>query len=156
MKKTVILACILGFVFSCNKDNFNGRLGEDEYFVFGTTYSECNGNCVRLYKIENKQLFEDNVEQGHSADPLFQTDPLSNDKYKLAKELWKEFPDKLLQSEERKYGCPDCYDQGSIVVQLEFNDTIEKWGFSTNSDDLEGVVREYQIVIKSVLDELSQ
>ena len=114
----LLLIVILTATTSCKKDSFMLELAPTDYLIFGEYFGECIGNCVTLYKIEDGQLYLDDVDYGPPTEIPFLEAPLAPEKYEAARNIVDFFPNELLQSDRRRYGCPDCHDQGGIYLEL--------------------------------------
>ncbi|MGB0929904.1 MAG: hypothetical protein ACPGVB_03960 [Chitinophagales bacterium] len=127
----------------------------DDYLIFGTIYGECIGEeCVTLYKIQNSQIFEDNTEFVALGEIPFSETPLPQSKFNIAQELLVVFPSKLLTSEERTYGCPDCHDQGTVYIELEEEDIKTIWRIDTDDIDGSPAVTEFKNKVLEIIEEL--
>ena len=128
MKKLcTLLVALLVLLLSCNKEGFDGNLNSNEYLIFGKFYSECVGNCVNLYKIEDQKLYRDDLNWGLPDEIPFQSKALDSAKFEIAKILIEAFPTALLKSNKRRYGCPDCADQGGFYIELKENGERNIW-----------------------------
>ena len=116
--------------FTCNRDS----AGEGETFSFGISHCMCPSGCVKNFQIRNKQLFADKMEK--CSDPQqYESTPLPNDKYQLAKSLLENFPAYLLGNPDKTFGCPDCLDQGSINIELKDNTgRVRYWHIDTREN----------------------
>ena len=120
MKKIILTALVLVVLTSCRKAIIYG-----DYFIFGVSYSECEGNCVNYFMIKKEQLYPDNM-TNFGEKLKFKNRKLSEDKYKVAKQLVEKFPEFLKNSSSATFGCPDCRDQGAYYIQLKENSKIKK------------------------------
>ena len=139
---------------SCSKEEFDGKLNSNESLIFGKYYFECGGNCVRLFKIENQKLFEDDLDWGLPEEIPFQPDALENSKFEIAKILIEEFPNELLKDSKRKYGCPDCGDQGGFYIELNAAGDRNVWLIDTWDDEQSQTIINYKNRIAQVLRDL--
>ncbi len=75
MKKIILTVLILVVLTSCKKTSLSG-----DHFIFGSSYSECGGNCVNYFIIKKDQLYPDDMT--NALDKLrFKNQKLSQDKY---------------------------------------------------------------------------
>lgn len=122
MKKMILLCAAALLTFGCRKEKCGCAPppgGDFEYFIFGTAYGECAGDCARIYKLQGSQLFaDDGLEYLTSAQVNFQSNALSSDKVALATALWEKFPNDLLDQPSGNIGCPDCRDQGTAFIKV--------------------------------------
>ena len=126
MKKICfLLPTIFVFVYSCSKDS-EIKLSDNNYLVFGHFYGECFGEgCVETFKLTNTKVYED-ILDSYSGDDFSFTE-LENDKFEQVKDLIDYFPEELLLVTETHIGCPDCADQGGILIQLVNGDNVRSW-----------------------------
>lgn len=124
MKKILILlAATLALCSGCEKECGCAPppdSGDFEYFIFGTAYGECVGDCAKIFQLEGGKLFADDVvEHLTSENVTFQTTSLSAEKVAIAAELSQQFPAALLDEANGQIGCPDCRDQGQMFVKVK-------------------------------------
>lgn len=137
---------------SCNKDTvFPDRY---DYFIFGEYYCECFGNCSIVYQIIDETVLPSNDSSCTPEQHTFGNTPLSNSKYEIAKELIDEFPEELLTSDENRYGCPDCYDQGAYYIELKSSKIARSWRIDRTIDELPDFLKAYAQTIESTIDEM--
>ena len=137
MKKTLIIiaaaAALLGF--GCKKEICGCApppgSGDFEYFIFGTAYGECSGDCAKIFRLEGGKLFaDDGLEYFIYKDEVpFQTTSLSAEKVDIAAELSQQFPMALLEEANGSIGCPDCRDQGMVFVKVKTADGQVRFWF---------------------------
>jgi len=151
LKFTFLLSLLWG---SCTKEEFDGQLNAGEYLTFGKYHFECGGNCTNLFKIEKGQLFQDDLDWGLLDEIPFQSVPLDNSKFEIAKILIEEFPNDLLESGKRKYGCPDCVDQGGFYVELKDGGERNIWLIDVLDDEQNQSIINYKLKIDEILKEL--
>jgi hypothetical protein len=152
--KTILLFLMVPLLsFTCNKEKTEAALPAIESLSFGTAYCLCTTNCVSLYLISNQQLFAGTMTKCN--DPKqYQTVPMLNDKYLLAKPLLDNFPAYLQNNPNKTFGCPDCLDQGGIHLEIkEINGTVKFWHIDTNVANQPVEIREY---IKQLINVLGQ
>jgi hypothetical protein len=112
---------------SCSDDN---ELSQNDFFIFGTTYGFCFGNCTHLYKYENDQVFADEMDRFELENLVFSNEN-QPEIVSIAEELLDQFPSELLNSTEERYGCPDCHDQGTIFLQRKIGQDVQSWYLDT-------------------------
>jgi len=132
MKKMLVLAAFAALLGSgCEKEcgcepppNNN----DFEYFIFGTAYGMCMGDCAKLFKLEDGKLYADDVvEHLTNENVTFQNTALTADKATLAAELRTKVPAALFSETSDRIGCPDCYDQGTIFVKIKTDGKEQFW-----------------------------
>ena len=128
MKKGILILSSALIMFSaCKKD-----IASPETFTFGRFCGFCRGDCAKVYKLENNQLFADNTTIGNPSTPLlFQTTPLSDDKRLIAKQLSDALPTQLLSETAERIGCPDCADQCGYLIVWTQNGETKRWFIDT-------------------------
>lgn len=152
MKKFGI--CLIGIIMltlACDKVGFDGKLDSDEYLIFGKYFSECGGNCVTMFMIRNQQLFPDELDWGLPQVIPFSDIPLDPMKFAIAIPLVKSFPNALFESSKRKYGCPDCADQGGFYIRLSTGGNTNTWLIDTRDDEQNKAIIDYKKKIDQVL-----
>ena len=135
MKKTLILlAATLALCSGCEKEC--GCVpppdsGDFEYFIFGTAYGMCIGDCAKIFQLEGQNLFpDDGLERMiHKDDVPFQTTSLPAEKVAIAAELSQQFPLALLDEANGQVGCPDCRDQGTTFIKIKTADGQVRFWF---------------------------
>jgi len=128
----------------------------DDSFVFGKYFGFCMGEqCTNLYKIQDGRVFADAMERlMHPDDLVFQSEPLSNEKYQLAKAILDAFPEELLAETAETIGCPDCADQGGYFIELKTNYETRRWYLDNFKDNLPPYLKTYAKQIDEALAEL--
>lgn len=147
----VVLLTVLA---ACDTDAFNGKLGSGDYLVFGKYHGFCVGDCTVLYKLENDQLYADDLDHGIEQPIPFMPTPMDMAKHALAKHLLSAFPNALLNTDKRTFGCPDCSDQGGYYVELKLDGEINIWNIDTFDADQSQIIIDYKQAIQEVLDQL--
>ncbi|MCX6146831.1 MAG: hypothetical protein NTW25_06210 [Candidatus Kapabacteria bacterium] len=85
----------------------------------------------------------------------FSSVPLSNDKYLLAKSLLDSLPQYLTNNPNITIGCPDCTDQGKILIEIKSNGVITYWNIDTNTKDYPKEIESYITKLKKIVEELN-
>ncbi|MDX1910904.1 MAG: hypothetical protein SFV22_05430 [Saprospiraceae bacterium] len=135
LKRSLLFIPLL--LLSCRHEP-ETRLVELDYLIFGHSYGECAGEtCVEIFQLRDGVLYEDTSLFIQSN--AYQFTPLDNDKYLLVKDLPEYLPTQLLQSESATFGCPDCGDQGALIIQISENGQEKTWFI----DQFKGEVPEY-------------
>lgn len=133
MKKSLFLLLVL--FLGCKKDPV-AKFAPD-YVIFGTSYGECGGDCARLFKLENQNLYpDDGIEylMQNGGDIPFMTQSLPADKVALAESLKNQIPASLLDEPEEVLGCPDCRDQGTVYIETKTGDQVSRWYIDPDLD----------------------
>lgn len=142
---------------ACNKDELECSSLTNDYLIFGKFYSECGGNCVILFKITEKELFEDELTEGFPPTIptlLFKSTPLNASKFQIAKVLKAQLPAELLQANQNQFGCPDCGDQGGFYVEWYSNGERKIWTIDTWEREQPTYLIPYTRKIEEVMQQL--
>lgn len=133
--KKIVLSLILSFaLFSCD-DSEPVTLHNDNYLIFGHFYGMCFGEgCVETFKLTETALFEDTIDDYTGQNLQFVS--LSNDQFELVKDLFRFFPNALLQEKETVIGCPDCADGGGLLIQYKSNGIVRSWRIDQNKNNV--------------------
>ncbi len=159
MKYLISLSLCLFLIFSqtgCKENDIPDPPIEEseDYLIFGTIYGECMSNCITLYKIQNSQLFEDDADFNVLGEIPFSETPLPQTKYNTAQELLVVFPEELLTSELRTYGCPDCVDQGRVYIALKEGEEETIWNIDTDDIEDHPTITDFKNKVLEVMDKL--
>ncbi len=149
----ILLFSTLLVVASC-ADKENLPSVDEDYLAFGTYYGECFGNCTQFYLIEDGEIYADDIEIGVPGELVFQSEPLAPDKYDIAVELVSGFPSDLLASDKRTYGCPDCADQGGIMLETRVDGEVTRWHIDTQDVDQSQQIIDYKTRLLEIMAEL--
>jgi len=147
--KLISFTVFILMVTCCTKRD----LADIEYFTFGTAYGECSGNCAIFFMIKDNNLYPDDFDY-YSGTLSFKNEPLSDEKYNLAKRLVDDFPDYLLKNVDKTFGCPDCADQGGIHIEIKNNGKISSWHIDTSVANQPLEIREYVQNLVSIIESL--
>lgn len=154
MKYLLLCFFPLLFLLSCDDDEQLTTNSKEDYLIFGRYGFQCFGNCITVYKLQAGQLFADDLEYGFPEADDFQTTPLSDTQFQIAEVLSDEFPEELLETEQRIFGCPDCADQGGFYLSLKRNGTVTTWQIDTDDVDQTPGILAYKARIAEVLEAL--
>lgn len=120
----ILILSFIGF-YSCEKTDLSSN-PDNEYLIFGHYYGECFGEgCIENFKLTKDNLFED--ENDYYNQTEFSFNELSNEKFELVKDLIDDFPSQLLEESEMTFGCPDCADQGGLLIGYSEKDDVQYW-----------------------------
>ncbi len=142
--KKLLCCCLISVLFiTCKKEN-ETQTSPVKYlsFVFGTNYNYCVSNCARLFLLAEEKIYP-GVTNRLTTPFQFSNTPLSNDKYLLTKELTEKFPNYLLEHPNSTIGCPDCTDQGTIIIEMMHSGVKQSWQIDTDLTKLPAEIRSY-------------
>ena len=122
--KDALLVALLSLTSSCSPDELQET---DSYLIFGHFYGKCLGEqCVETFKLTDTQLFEDSRDDFTGTE--FSFDRLLGDAlFQEVKDLRDALPKELLQSPSGTFGCPNCADQGGLLVQYVEKGSVKTW-----------------------------
>lgn len=148
MKLTVVLALLFVLsISSCEKNNLDPEVS----LIFGEAYGFCAGDCAHFYLINDHHIYKDNMDRFETEQPTFETTPLQDGDFKLAKSLLDDFPPFLLGKPFETFGCPDCADQGGIHIFYSNSTASFFWHIDTNVDNQPVEIREYLAHMRDVV-----
>ncbi|MBJ2176493.1 hypothetical protein JBL43_19745 [Aureibaculum sp. A20] len=135
MKKLFLLLFAIGGLISCNNDDDNIEINEQNFLIFGHFYGECFGEgCVETFKLTDKKLYEDTLDDYSGQNLEFIA--LENDKFEDVKNLGDFFPNQLLNESETVFGCPDCADGGGLFIQYSENGNVKSWRIDQDKNNV--------------------
>lgn len=149
--RLVILLLILALISGCEKEY---EPESDGSLVFGVAYGFCVGDCAHFFQIKDGALFKDKIERYVGEDLAFESTPLSNDKYILAKPLVRDFPKYLKEHPNKTIGCPDCADQGGYHLILQTESESQYWHIDTSTGSQPDEIKAYMEKVRTVLEQL--
>ena len=156
MQKFLFLLVSIFILNSCDKDQ-ESELTNDDFLIIGLTYGECGGDCSHLYKLEEGELFADTEELwwNQSDDPDFSSTAMVN-ATALAEieQLVTDFPEFLIQTEEKTFGCPDCGDWGALHVFKKVNGEQRYWTLDNQLESNPEEIQDWAKRIQTLIYEL--
>lgn len=153
MKNMLLIFALFLFLVSCKDKDNTSEPSQTEYFIFGTGFGKCVGNCSHFFQINNGKIYPDDMLSAYTQ-MKFSITPLSNDKYLLAKSLLDSLPQYLINNPNTTIGCPDCADQGKIYIELKSNGVIINWNIDTDSNIYPKEIQSYIAKLKKIVDQL--
>jgi hypothetical protein len=132
--KIIAFFCLLLLFNACEKEHT--CVTQDDVFVFGTGYGFCAGDCAHLFQIRHGKLYADNIDNLYLDSVTFSKVALPDSMYQHARALPGLLPPYLMQHPNEVLGCPDCYDQGMIYVELWQKGKKTTWKMDTNTGAL--------------------
>ena len=144
MKKIPLILVLFSVLSSCGNDDTNSV---QDFLIFGHFYAACSGEyCVETFKLTGEKLFEDTISEYYafgnsSSDDFFDFSVLNfnfmeigNDKFEQTQDLFDWLPTELLNSNTTVFGCPDCVDEGGILIQYQNNGVLKSYLIDQNKD----------------------
>jgi hypothetical protein len=158
MKKLLSIPLFLMLFTSCKKETTHLLKKETiqpavSSFSFGVSHGYCIGECAKFYSIVEEQIFPDDMQRLQQP-LLFKPEALSNEKYLIAKTLVDSFPAYLIDNPDTTFGCPDCYDQGVIYLELKNDEGVKYWIIDMDEKGQPSEIRDYIQQLKVVLSQL--
>jgi hypothetical protein len=127
MKMTlpIFILLLIGSSWACDKSE-DLPLTDSNYLIFGHYYGLCMGEeCIETFKLTANELFEDTSDTYRQTD--FNFVPLANDLFERVQDLRDRIPAQLLDEADQTFGCPDCADQGGLLIQFVSGDNVQTW-----------------------------
>lgn len=143
----ILILLMILLTTSCEKNN----LDPDPTLVFGEAYGYCVGDCAHFYKINDHQIYKDDIERFWTDPPTFNPAPLPASDYELAQSLLTNFPEFLIQNPNQTFGCPDCADQGGIYIFYTNGTATYSWRIDTHVDNQPIEIRDYLKQLRDVI-----
>lgn len=112
------------------------NIEQEDYIIFGHYYGFCIGEpCIETFKLTSSALYED-TRDDYGVTSGFEFKRLSKEKFELVNGLADEIPMELFQEESQTFGCPDCADQGGVLIQILRDGEIKTWKIDQNLNNL--------------------
>ena len=148
MKNLILTILILLLLTNCKKSSLLG-----DHFIFGSSYSECEGNCVNYFMLKKGELYPDDMT--NLSDKLkFKNTRLPQEKIDLSKQIESNLPELLKNSSSSTFGCPDCRDQGAIYIEIKNKSKTNKFSIDADTSQIPVEIRKYISDIKLTLRQL--
>ena len=152
------LAPVLVMTFSSCQDDVNQNT-EPDYIIVGHFYGMCQGEqCVEIFKITDKELFEDSKDIYPARDVFANTDfsALSDDQFQKATSIISNFPKEILNDDEPVMGCPDCHDQGGLYIEYKKGNSRKFWLLDNDKPHVDEYLHEYIDEVRRVIEEINR
>jgi hypothetical protein len=128
MKNKVFYFVLMLVLTACSKEENQN----ENFIIFGHSYGECIGpDCVKVFKLTDTSLYFD-IYAKERKQGKHKYVELENSEFIKARELWELFPSELLTMPDTTFGCPDCRDQGALILQ--YSNAKKSWNFSIDQD----------------------
>jgi len=157
MQKFISFIILLVFLSACGKEPDVMISNNEADLIIGLTYGECLGDCSHLYKLEMGELFADEEETWwrSSDDPIFSDEALNNPTSLAEIErLATAFPEFLIQTEETRFGCPDCGDWGALHVIKNIDGQERYWNLDNQIESNPKEIQEWTLSMQTLIYDL--
>ena len=126
-------------------------------FSFGLASGFCFApDCAKFFLIKNEKLYADNTTLYTGIGSVaFRNSPEPDASYQIANQLLKDFPSYVTNSPNKSFGCPNCADQGQVVLTMEIGGKTTSWNVDTNVDALPQEIRSYLTEVDALLSQLN-
>ena len=121
---------------SCDKEE--DLKSTDEILTFGQFYGFCGGEeCIEIFKMDHNSIREDTLDE-YPSNSFYsgQYVELSTEKFNQAKDLFDDFPVKLLTEQDTVIGIPDGGDWGGYYVEYKKGDIHRMWLLDKMKDNV--------------------
>ena len=116
---------------------------DPDYFVFGDSYNECEGDCAHYFMLSNGKLYEDAFDKKPKR-LKFKRKSLSDDQREIANKLFVNFPEFLKNDTGSTFGAPDSRDQGELYIELkERGKKSVNWRIDWDESHVPNEIQEY-------------
>ena len=154
MKKSTTLFFLFVALISwqCTEDN-QASQSDHPPLIFGSNHGFCLGNCAHLFKYENGEVFRDEMDK-LEVNFVFSDTP-DPELLESAQRILEDFPEELKVNSQETYGCPDCADQGTLILQLTEGDGTRRWYLDTRiQEDWSQDLKDFVDLLKKELEEI--
>lgn len=154
MKNYFYIALLLG-LFSLNSCKKEKEQNASDYLIFGHFYGFCMGEtCIETYKLDKANLYED-LNDNYGGAP-FNFVELSADKFEETKDLINYFPNQLLSEADGTFGCPDCVDQGGLLISYFVDGVLRTWRLDNDKSNVPSYLHPFMDKIDEKIELINQ
>ena len=155
MKKNVLVFLFFILLAGCFKEDTD-ELEVENYFIFGHFYGECMGEtCIETYKLTESAMYED-TRDVYGISSSFDFVEMGHDKFLEVNDLPEYFPEELLHTDTATFGCPDCVDQGGLLIVLYEDDQRRVWKIDMVKEQVPAYLHEFMDRVKEKIAILSE
>lgn len=130
---------------SCSKEN------NETYLIFGSQYGLCAGeHCLDVFKLTETSLYEDKEDMFLGGSYIWTE--LPSQKYQQARALLSNVPSQLREGADGTFGCPDCYDQGAIIVHYFDGETLHEYLIDTEKKSIPASLHTFVDEVKTTIE----
>ncbi len=142
--KKGLLFLITSFLIQCEKDSSSILGNQGDYLIFGYFYGECIGEgCMQNYKLTSTELFRDTTPYNYAGNSPFSFEVMDSESFEKVKLLKEAFPRVLLTLREDRFGCPDCADQGGLLIEYGTLNKKQRWTIDQRKNDVPEFLHEF-------------
>ena len=125
MKKLLCITLLFALLAGCKEE----EAPQLDAFIFGRWNLLCEGNCIRIYKLDQGKLYVDNMNSFREAQIItYKPTPLGDELTPLAQDLRAAFPEAYMFPRGLDFiGCPDCAEQGGYYLAFENEEGVLWW-----------------------------
>ena len=140
----LLFVFFLVFALSACDNKEEIQVEGNDFLIFGYHYGFCAGpDCTALYKLTDKELSKTiNYNQGIPSEESSYA-ALEEEQFELAKDLISFFPSQLLDAKEEVFGCPNCHDQGTLLVEYSQDGESSFWRIDPSKNDVPKYMHEF-------------
>jgi hypothetical protein len=159
MKKSGLIILLVTIILSCNSDD-NQEPEVIEKVIFGEIYGQCAGDCRNLYLLTEQGIYEDSnsdtdfgdfIDNSDWENTTFENQPLSMEKFELAKQLL-QFPNILLESNDEI--TEQVLADFDYFIEIKTNKTSKTWVFDKIKETADIEIKQYMEDIVDVNNQL--
>jgi len=134
-----------------------------KYLIFGVFDSNLFGHYF-LYKLTPDKLYVDKSEEWHNqrhtkAGYTFRGEPMTHDKFEIAKDVLKCCPTGLLDKSLKPFYTTGNKNEHKLVIEIagdDFTKSITIDSYEIETQDLEKSLREFRLLIEETLKKLKE
>ncbi|MEY3421616.1 MAG: hypothetical protein RIR48_1912, partial [Bacteroidota bacterium] len=143
----VFMLIFILMVHACSIDGYP----DGNYIIFGHSYGECLGtDCVKVFKLSETGLYFDTRAIERQPDNR-KFKQLPESEFIKAKDLWELFPSQLLSMPDTTFGCPDCRDQGAIILEFSVSNTSLRFSIDQDKNEIPKFLHGYVNKINEII-----
>jgi hypothetical protein len=148
---------IITFCFASCDALTDSSQKQTDYLIFGHFYGQCVGDeCVVNFKVtDGGDLYKDEND-AYAGVGDFSFKKLPSENFELAEEIRSSIPQKLLSSESQTFGCPDCADQGGVLIQVSEDGNEKKWKIDQDKDNIPAYLHDFVDEVNATIREIQQ
>ena len=147
MKNKVIYFVLMLVLTACSK----GENQDENFIIFGHSYGECIGpDCVKVFKLTDTTLYFD-IYANERKQGKKKYVELANSEFLKARELSDLFPSELLTMRDTTFGCPDCRDQGALILRYSTEKKTLNFLIDQDKNEIPAFLHKYVDKVNQVI-----